>query len=50
MSVEGSTEHPFCCYLKGTEGSELNLSLRKVDDFIAFEIYKATRDSCRMNY
>lgn len=29
-------------YSNGTEGSELNLSLRKVDDFMAFQIYKAT--------
>ena len=43
-------EHPCCCYLNGTEGSELNLSSRKLDDFIALQIYKATRDSGRMNY
>lgn len=31
-------------YSHGTEGSELNLSLRKLDDFMAFQIYKATGD------
>lgn len=48
MGLNG--KHPFCYLLNETEKCELNLSLIKVGDFIAFQIDKATGDAQRMNH
>ena len=41
---------PFGYGSNRTEGSELNLRVRKADDFITFQIHKAIGNSSGMTY
>lgn len=50
INAELHGKHPFHDDLSGTEESELNLSLRNGDDFIGFQIYKASGLCWRMNH